>query len=444
MKRKLLISGILIVLAANGIAQDMWKYYSPADFAARRSNVFEKIGSSVAIMFGAELPEPFIKFRQDNNFYYLTGVEMPDAVLILDGRNKTSTLLVPDRIPGDIKDEARIQSGSEAASLYKMDSVISRSKLTSVLESLASTSPTFYLQTGTEEEAEMTRDRSNAVWTTRKQDPWDGRIPRQLQFINTIKNKFPAVVVKDLTPIMDDMRWVKDAKEIAVLRECGKIGCKGFDEAMKITKPGVYEYQLVAACDFVYQYFGTTPAYFAIAASGERGLSWHYNANNHALKDGDVILIDYAPELNYMTTDITRTWPVNGKFSDTQLKFYNCIKEMREKVIAAIKPGVTMTDLQKVGKDVFIKHGLEKYWIGYVGHFVGMAVHDVGSYNKPFVAGVVFNVEPLIEDKDLKIHLRLEDTIVVTATGSENVTNSSPVEPEAIYKLIAEKGIWEK
>ena len=196
MKRKLLISGILIVLAANGIAQDMWKYYSPADFAARRSNVFEKIGSSVAIMFGAELPEPFIKFRQDNNFYYLTGVEMPDAVLILDGRNKTSTLLVPDRIPGDIKDEARIHPGSEAASLYKMDSVISRSKLTSVLESLASTSPTFYLQTGTEEEAEMTRDRSNAVWTTRKQDPWDGRIPRQLQFINTIKNKFHFVMWK--------------------------------------------------------------------------------------------------------------------------------------------------------------------------------------------------------------------------------------------------------
>ncbi|PWU02382.1 MAG: hypothetical protein C5B52_05605 [Bacteroidetes bacterium] len=444
MKRKLFISAILICLFTYGIAQDMWKYYSPSDFAARRARVFEKIGSSVAILLGAELPEPFIKFRQDNNFYYLTGVELPDAVLILDGRNKTSTLMVPDRIPGDIKDEAKIRPGADAASLYKMDSVISRSHLTDKLTALAATNPTFYLQNGYEEEAEMTRDRSQAVWSLRKQDPWDGRMPRQAMFMNSIKSKFPGVEIKNLTPIMDDLRWVKDAKEIAVLRACGKIGCQGFDEAMKITRPGVYEYQLVAACDFVYQYYGTTPAYFAIAASGERGLSWHYNANNHPLKDGDVILIDYAPELNYMTTDITRTWPVNGKFSDTQLKFYNTIKEMREKVIAAIKPGVTMKDLQAVGKDVFTKHGMEKYWIGYVGHFVGMAVHDVGSYDKPFVEGVVFNVEPLIEDKDLKIHLRLEDTIVVTATGSENVTNSSPVEPEAIYKLIAEKGIWEK
>lgn len=422
----------------------MWKYFTPADFAARRAKVFEKIGSGVAILLGAELPEPFIKFRQDNNFYYLTGVELPDAILVLDGKNKSSILLVPDRIPGDIKDEARIKPGNDAATLYKMDSVISKSKFTLLLESLAANRSEFYLQTATEEEAEMTRDRSDGIWTKRKQDPWDGRLPRQLQFIAAIKNKFPNVQVKDLTPIMDDMRWVKDQKEIAVLRVCGKIGCQGFDEAMKITRPGLYEYQLVAACDFVYQYNGTTPAYFAIAASGERGLSWHYNANNHPLKDGDVILIDYAPELNYITTDITRTWPVNGKFSDVQLKFYNCIKEMREKVIAAMKPGVTYADLQKVGKDVFIKHGLEKYWIGYVGHFVGMAVHDVGDFKKPFVPGVVFNVEPLIEDKDLKIHLRLEDTVVITATGSEVFTDSSPVEPEAIYKLIAEKGIWEK
>jgi len=201
----------------------------------------------------------------------------------------------------------------------------------------------------------------------------------------------------------------------------------------------------VAACDFIYQNEGTQgPAYFAIAASGERGLTWHYNANNHKMKNGDVILLDYAPDHHYYTTDITRTWPVGDKFTDVQLKMYNCIKEVEEKVIAAMKPGVTVDELVKVAKEIYIKHGYEKLFPGYIGHFVGMAVHDVGPYDKPFVEGVVFNVEPIIEDKELKIHLRLEDTIVITKTGAENLTGKSTTEVEKIYKLKKEKGVGEK
>jgi Xaa-Pro aminopeptidase len=276
-------------------------------------------------------------------------------------------------------------------------------------------------------------------------DPWDERIPKEVNFIHKIKERYPLVAVKDLSPVMDMMRWVKDEKEIKVMRECGRIGALGFDEAMRVTRPGIYEYQVVAACDFVYQNEGTQgPAYFAIAASGERGLSWHYNANNHLLKEGDVILLDYAPDHHYYTTDITRTWPIADKFSDVQLKYYECIREAEEKVIAAMKPGVTVNDLKKIAKDVYIKHGYEKLWLDYIGHFVGMAVHDVGPYDKPFVPGVVFNVEPIIEDKDLKIHLRLEDTVVTTATGSENLTAGTTVVPEQIYKLMKERGVGEK
>ncbi len=291
----------------------------------------------------------------------------------------------------------------------------------------------------------MSRDRCMALRASRLNDPWDGRIAKEINFYNKLKERYPLITIKDLTPVLDMMRWVKDEKEIAALRECGRIGALGFDEAMRVTRPGIYEYQVVAACDFIYQDEGAQcPAYFAIAASGERGLSWHYNANNHPLKAGEVILLDYAPDFNYYTTDITRTWPVDGKFTDVQLKFYNCIKEAEEKVIAAMKPGVMISELEKIAKDVYIKHGLEKYWPRYIGHFVGMAVHDVGPYDKPFVPGVVFNVEPIIEDKDLKIHLRLEDTIVITATGAENLTSTTTVIPENIYKLMKEKGVREK
>ncbi len=437
-KFKLLFFSIVFVNTV--CAQDMWKYFSPDDFAKRRAKVFEQIGDGVAILQGAELPEGFIKFRQDNNFFYLTGVEIPNATLILDGKTKTSTLFVPDRMSGDIKEEAWITPGAKDAALYKMTRIISNTRVTANLNYYASLNQPFYILTSPEETAEMSRDRCAAHRISHMNDPWDGRLPKEINFINKIKERFPLTAVKDLTPVLDMMRWVKDAKEINVIRECGRIGALGFDEAMRVTRPGMYEYQVVAACDFVYQDNGTMgPAYFAIAASGERGLTWHYNANNHKMKDGDVILLDYAPDHSYYTTDITRTWPVGDKFSDIQLKYYNCIKEAEEKVIAAMKPGVTMNDLKKVAKDVYIKHGYEKLWPDYIGHFVGMAVHDVGPYDKPFVEGVVFNVEPIIEDKDLKIHLRLEDTVVITKTGSENLTANTTTEPEQIYKLKKQK-----
>ena len=428
------------ILANTAWSQDMWKYFTPDDFAKRRAKVMEQIGDGIAIFQGAELPEGFIKFRQDNNFYYLTGVEIPNAKLILDGKTKTATLFVPDRMSPDIKEEAYITAGAKDAETYKVTRIISTNSFTAVLNSYALQGRTFNILFAPEETAEMSRDRCTAHRISHMNDPWDGRLGKEVVFINKVKERFPQVTVKDLTPVLDMMRWVKDEKEIAVIRECGRIGALGFDEAMRVTRPGMYEYQVVAACDFVYQNEGTqNPAYFAIAPSGERGLAWHYNANNHKMKDGEVILLDYAPDHNYYTTDITRTWPVGDKFTDVQLKMYNCIKEAGEKVIAAMKPGVTINDLKKVAKEVYVRHGFEALWPDYVGHFVGMAVHDVGPYDQPFVEGVVFNVEPLIEDKNLKMHFRLEDTVVITKTGSENLTALTTTEVDKIYKLKKEK-----
>ena len=442
---KLLCCVVCLLVAEMAFSQTMWKYFTPDDFAARRNKVMEKIGDGILILQAAELPEAYMPFRQDNNFYYLTGVEIPDAVLILNGKNKETTLLVPDYIPNDIKTEAMIKAGDEAAAEYKFSRVISKSGLTFLLNRYAFAGNTFYLQSSPQETAEMSRDRCGLTRSNRMNDPWDGRLSKEVTFYNKMKERFPATVIKDITPIIDEMRWVKDKKEIAVIRECGRIGSLGINEAIKVTRPGIYEYQTVAACDFIYQDMGTAgPAYYAIAASGETGLIWHYNANNHLLETGHVLLIDYAPELNYYTTDITRTWPVQGEFTTDQLKMYNCVKEARAEIIKAMKPGVTVNDLKKIGKDIYIKHGYEKNWINGIGHFVGMAVHDVGSYDKPFVEGVVFNVEPILEDKEKKIHIRLEDTIVITATGAENLTPQSPVEPAEIYKLMKEKGVGEK
>lgn len=443
--RKLLLLLTAATFYITAPAQQLWKYFTAEDFDKRRNTVMEQIGDGIALLQGAGMTESYTKFRQDNNFYYLSGVEMPDAILMLNGKTKTSILFVPTDVPSDLKDEAAIKPGEEAAEKYKVKNVMPRTALINFLQYYATSGQPFYICSSPEETTEMSRDRCNQLRAHQINDPWDGRVGKEVAFTNNLKKYFPSINIKDLTPILDNMRWVKDEKEIAVLRECGKIGAHGFDESMRVTREGIYEYQVVAACDFIYENEGAQcPAYYAIAASGERALAWHYNANNHLLKSGDVILLDYAPDYNYYTTDITRTWPVTGKFTDTQLKFYNCIKEAEEKVIAAMKPGITIDQMKEIAKAVYVKHGLEKYWLNYIGHFVGMSVHDVGPYDKPFVPGVVFNVEPLIEDKELKIHLRLEDTIVITATGAENLTAATTVIPEEIYKLMKEKGVGEK
>ncbi|HVW95515.1 MAG TPA: Xaa-Pro peptidase family protein [Mucilaginibacter sp.] len=436
---------VLALFSGTVSAQDMFKYFTADDFAARRTKLMDQIGDGVAILQGADLTEAYIKFRQDNNFYYLTGVEFPYCALIINGRTKTSTLFVPEGRFADIKDEALIRPGEDAAKMYKMNSVLPKSAMTAQLAALAGRGQPFYLMTSPEETAEMSRDRCIALRTARLSDPWDGRISKEVNFLNKIKQRFPMVEIKDLTPLMDEMRWVKDTKEIAVIRECGKIGAHGFDEAMRVTRPGIYEYQVAAAADFVFENEGAMgPSYFPIAASAERGLSWHYNANNHTIKAGDVMMMDYAPELNYYSTDITRTWPVEGKFTDKQLKYYACVKEASEAVIAAMKPGITIKQMNDIALSVYKKYGYEKMYPGGIGHYVGMAVHDVGPRDKPFVPGVVFNVEPILEDKNMKLHIRLEDTIVITPTGAENVTAGTPTDVEAIYKLVKEKGIGEK
>ncbi|MEO6582759.1 MAG: Xaa-Pro peptidase family protein [Ferruginibacter sp.] len=442
MKFKLLVASFFIINVSVG--QEMFKWFGADDFARRRARVLEQIGDGVAIMQGADEAESYIKFRQDNNFYYLTGVEIPGTVLILNGNQKRSTLVVPDQMSNNIKAEAWIKATDSFARIYKVDNILSMKWYTQLLTDIAGRGQPLYINSAPEETTEMSRDRCQATQAREFENPWDGRLSKEATFINRLKERFPLAVMRDLAPILDAMRWVKDDKEVAALRECGRIGAVGFDEAMRVTRPGIYEYQVVAACDFIYQDEGAQcPAYFAIAASGERGLSWHYNANNHKLQSGDVILLDYAPDFNYYVTDITRTWPVSGKFSGDQLKMYNCLKEAHEAVIAAMKPGITIESMKTIAKNVYVKNGMGKYWLNYIGHFVGMSVHDVGPWNTPFVKGVVFNVEPIIEDEGMKIHLRLEDTIVITDTGAENLTKLTTTSVEGMYKLIKEKGVRE-
>jgi Xaa-Pro aminopeptidase len=190
-------------------------------------------------------------------------------------------------------------------------------------------------------------------------------------------------------------------------------------------------------------------AFPPIVPSGPLAPIVHYMDNTRQMQAGELVYMDYGSDWQYYTSDITRTWPVSGRFTAEQEKMYRCVLEARNAIIAAMKPGVTIASLQDVAAPVYAKHGYAKEFEAtgrYIGHFVGIAVHDVidisgAAAQKPFVAGTVFNVEPILEIPDRKIHIRLEDTIVVTDGGAENVTAGVPAEVEPLYALIKQRGV---
>jgi len=435
--RKLLVLFTLTILASVHAQKQI---FFRAEFAARRAKLMAQIGpDGVGILLGAETPYAYVRFRQDNNFFYFTGVEVPDAVAVLDGATQRTTLYVPERSSVSIAADKRVRPGAEGEAASGLETVLSRTQLSDGLTKALSDPKvkSVHLILAPEETAQVSRDQASAVLRRRTADAWDGRLSRARNLERIIKEKFPALAVTDLTQFVDEQRWVKSASEIAALRECGRIGAMGFRDAVAGTKPGMFEYQIAALATGRFLLEGASDiAFMPIAASGENTLEFHYEANNRKMESGDVVLLDFAPEYQYYVTDITRTWPVGGRFTDDQLKMYNCVLDAHKQTIAAVKPGVTFAQLTAKIREVFTQHGFGSNMVGGAGHFVGMSVHDPGFYNRPFVAGVVFNVEPLFVDRTKKIHMRLEDTIVVTATGNENLTAGMPCEVEPLYGLM--------
>jgi Xaa-Pro aminopeptidase len=274
-----------------------------------------------------------------------------------------------------------------------------------------------------------------------------GRIPESKSAISVIQQLAPQLALQDLNPLLDEMRWIKSPYEIELVKKSAEIGAEGVKEAMKGTQPGMYEYEIEAAARYVYTKRGARgDAFRPIVASGPNTVILHYSANNRQMKDGEIVYMDYGSDYEYYTSDVTRTWPVSGRFTPEQEKMYRCILEARDTIIAAMKPGVTISQLQDLAEGVYKKHGFHQEFMAvgrYVGHTIGISVHDVEppDRQRPLAAGVVYNVEPLIEIADKKIHMRLEDTVLITPTGAINMTAGAPAALDEIYALIRQKAL---
>jgi Xaa-Pro aminopeptidase len=463
---------ILLVLAATASAQPplFTDALPPEEFAARRAKVMAQIGDGAAVIQGTtELPS-YHKFRQNNQFFYLTGVEVPRAILVVDGRAKSSTLFLQPRDERAERSEGPVLTpGAEAERLTGIERVRPREEFAQVLARLASEGRTLFMPHRPEALGAATPGYTEAHAQASLEDPWDGRKSREATFVERVKAKAPASAVQDLDPILDAMRLVKSPREIALIREATRISGLGIMEAMRSAEPGMYEYELEAIADYVFKKHNSQGiGYFALVAAGKNA-SWpHYHAAQTQTKPGQLVLFDYAPDYKYYTADVTRMLPIDGKFTADQRELYTIYLRLYQALMSSIRPGSVQAILQDAVKKMDAvmasftftnpkyKEAATRFVDNYrksaesgtrrsLGHMVGMEVHDVTApMPDGLQPGMIFTIEPALTIPEDRVYVRLEDMILITKDGYENMSAFVPMEVDEIEKLMAERGFAEK
>jgi len=470
--KKSSLSILLIVLCFqfSNQAQDKHYYqrdFSVQDFKERRATIFNTIGKNgIAIIQGAASIKGFKVFRQTNNFYYLSGLETGHAYLLFNGKNKTTTIYLPHRDAGRERGQGKILSAEDSELIKKLTGVNDVKAVEFLSSDLLRTGlikdevPVLYTplapaETGTDSRDELLYGQARAA-----ADPWDGQASREAHFKRLLNERFPQFIVKDLSPTLDAMRLIKSPKEIELIRKATQIAGLAIIEAMKSTKDGVYEYQLDAAAKYIYYQHGAQgDGYPAIIGGGTNAFMGHYFEKKDVLKNGDLVLMDYAPDYKYYTSDVTRIWPVNGKFDKAQTALYEYIVAYRDALFKYVKPGVTshyVLDKAAADMKVYLKgktfananhlkavqNGIK--FRGHFQHPVGMGVHDVGRVRGVILEeGMVFTIDPMIWIREERLYIRIEDVAVVTATGAENLSAFVPTSIKEVEKTIKQKGITE-
>jgi Xaa-Pro aminopeptidase len=449
--------------------------FPPEEFAARRAKVYESIGASgFALLQGAPSPAGYTRFRQWNDFYYLCGIEIPHAYLLLDGGSKRTVLFLPHRNAGRERGEGKLLSAEDADEVKKLsgvDDVVATDLLVEYLGGRYARSNsvrTLFTPFSPAEGTAMSRDLAIRVLGDYAADPFDGRGSREGEFIQLIRTRYPQFAISDLTPTIDQLRLIKSPREIAMLEKATRLSCLAIMEAMRSTVPGLYEYELDAVAKFIFYRGGAQgDAYYSLIASAQNAYWPHYNAGQRKMLDGDFLLMDYAPDVGYYMSDVTRMWPVNGKFSPWQRELYGFYLTCYQSILKHIRPGVTAQVIkQEAARDMetalaatkFSKPEYERAAREFVtnykqsttnlrtslGHWVGMATHDDGVDNGPLRAGMVFTIEPALVVPEEKIYVRLEDMIVITESGARVISDFLPLDIAGIEKLMQEEGLLQK
>ena len=415
--------------------------YRPEEFTARRQRLATALQRGTLVMFGATSPAEGLRFRQDNDFFYLTGNESLNAALVMDAATGESHLFVPRLSPAEIRYEGpNWLEEPNAARTHGFTSIQPLQGLDEFLARRRGVPGAAALWTRLSERDTVNNGRTDAALTTARRlaNPFARHPTEDGLRAAALRERFPDVTLQDVTPHVDRLRLIKTPREIDILRYSGRVSAEAIRLAIEATAPGRFEYELEAeATRWMLTHGLQTAAYPAIVGSGPMGNRWHYEDNGRQMQAGELVVMDYAGSLDYLTTDMTRTWPVSGRFTDSQLKAYRATLDAQKAIIAVIRPGVTRETVRHLAEDIFRSRGFDPRY-AYVGHYVGLSVHDVGDWSLPFEAGMVMAIEPMIDIPEQQLHIRIEDTILVTPTGAEILSAGLPKEVDDVLALITQ------
>ena len=417
--------------------------YPPEEFTARRERLVNVLRTQspdgTVILFGASGSTPGLRFRQDHDFYYLTGSEARNAVLVMDVRTGAAHAFMPKLSRSEVQftggnwlDEA------DAAKTHGFASIQPITALRGFLTGRNEGTPSEVVWTRLSDRDEIDQGRGEVATEVRRRraNPFAQQPTEDAARAAALQAQFPTYAPRDVTPHLDRLRLIKTPREIEILRYNGRISAEAMTKAIGAAAPGKYEYELEAeATGWMVKHGIQTAAYPAIVGSGPMGNQWHYQDNGRQMKAGELVVMDYAGSLDYLTIDITRTWPVSGRFTDQQRQAYDAVLDTQQAIMSAIKPGVTRSAIRRIAEDTMRKHGFDPR-NAYSGHYVGLSVHDVGDWSLPFEEGMVLAIEPIIDLPDQQLHVRIEDTLLVTATGVEILSAAAPKEVNEVLALL--------
>ena len=459
----------VVALASSLLAQPVFtgtEIFPPEEYAARRAKVIAQIGDGVAIVLGTTEPPGEVPFRQNSQFFYLTGVTEPRASVIIDGRAKTTTVFLQPKTAR--QDESQfgpgMSPGAAAAKTLGVDVAVDQASFASAMTAITAAKRVIYTPFAAEVLGSQSQGAPTRLWANNAKDPWDGRDSREATFIAKLKVAAGSEP-KDLDPIINPLRAVKSPREVAVIREATRIAGEGIMAAMREARVDLHEYELQAPAEYIFKKNGALGAsYFALIATGQNTYYTHYNRNTSVLADGDLVQFDYAPDFKYYQSDVTRVFPANGKFTRRQREMYEIYLKLYQSVLASIQVHKTPADCVKDAlvkmdaimasykfSDARIKAAAVKMVEGYrerqantrsLGHNVGLEVHDVGGLQAAtFEPGRVFTIEPQLRIEEEHLGIRLEDMVLITETGVENLSAFVPITVPEIEKLMREPGL---
>ena len=417
----------------------------------RRRQIARALSSNeIAMFIGAPATGAFDLFRQYNDFYYLTGTEVPHSYLVIQGQTGVSTLFLEPLDAHMERSEGPILSLADGEYIRKrtgIERVAPRADLLDVCQNASKV----YVPNENQEGAQACQDTIRHALHSRALDPFDTSRSRQHMVLRQLG--LESHETGDLTDLLKRMRLLKDEEEIGWMVKAGGVTASAVNLAMQMTKAGIYEYQIGAVAEGVFLAAGATRGgYRPIIACGKNIWNAHYFRNDCRLSDGELVIMDYAPDLHYYTSDIGRMWPVNGTYSPRQRELYGFIVEYQKILLSVIEPGKTPEQVheqaKRLGKSLVVDWPWSKpayrqaaenvlEFNGHCSHTVGMAVHDNGKYfSEPMKPGLVFALDPQMWVPEEELYIRVEDTIIITEDGYINVTANAAFELDDVELLM--------